>query len=103
MKNVWGYPYLKTHIFFLLKICPILFQILNVNMYMMLWYVVFEYLMKRKGKEKVGYFFHQIKISPPKKDAYQPMNMNPYLSFRKAVTFKSLFFSIIQMLYKELK
>jgi hypothetical protein len=34
---------------------------------MMLWYVVFEYLMKRKGKEKVGYFFHQIKIPPPKK------------------------------------
>jgi hypothetical protein len=30
-------------------------------------------------------------------------SMNPYLSFRKAVTFKSLFFSIIQMLYKELK
>jgi hypothetical protein len=34
---------------------------------MMLWYVVFEYLMKRKGKEKVGYFFHQIQISPQKK------------------------------------
>ena len=31
------------------------------------------------------------------------MNMNTYLGFRKAVNFKSLFFSIIQMLYKELK
>jgi hypothetical protein len=30
------------------------------------------------------------------------MNMNPYLGFRNAVNFKSLFFSIIQMLYKEL-
>ena len=31
------------------------------------------------------------------------MNMNPYLGFRKVVNFKSLFFSIIQMLHKELK
>jgi hypothetical protein len=31
------------------------------------------------------------------------MNMNPYLGFRKVVNFKSLFFSIIQMLYKEFK
>jgi hypothetical protein len=31
------------------------------------------------------------------------MNMNPYLGFRKEVNFKSLFFSIIQMLYKELE
>ena len=32
------------------------------------------------------------------------MNMNPYLGFRKVVNFKSLFFfSIIQMLYTELK
>ena len=31
------------------------------------------------------------------------MKINPYLSFRKAVNFKSLFFSIIKMLYKELK
>ena len=31
------------------------------------------------------------------------MNMNPYFGFRKTVNFKSLIFSIIQMLYKELK
>ena len=43
-----------------------------------------------------------------KKDAYQPMtmnmsmNMNPYIGFRKAVNFKSVF-SIIQMMQKELK
>ena len=31
------------------------------------------------------------------------MNMNPYLGFRKVVNFKSLLFSLIQMLYNELK
>jgi hypothetical protein len=31
------------------------------------------------------------------------MNLNPYLGFRKAVNFKFVFFSIIQMMYKELK
>jgi hypothetical protein len=31
------------------------------------------------------------------------MSMNPYLGFREVVNFKSLFFSIIQMLHTELK
>jgi hypothetical protein len=31
------------------------------------------------------------------------MNMNPYLGFKMAVNFISLFFSIIQMLYKNIK
>jgi hypothetical protein len=44
-------------------------------------YVVFSIFTKKKR--------HKIKIFPPKKVAYQPMNMNPYLSFRKAVDFKS--------------
>ena len=57
------------------------------------WYVVFEYLIKRKGKKKqLGYFFHKIKIFQNKKRVYQPMNMNPYLGFRMVVNFKSLFF-----------
>ena len=61
-------PLFKDPYFFSIEnMPPFWFQILNVNMYMMLWYVVFEYLMKGKGKEKVGYFFHQIQISPNKK------------------------------------
>ena len=51
-------------------------------------YVVFEYLMVKKVKNKLGYFFHKIKIFP-QKGAYQLMNMNPYFGFRKAVNFKS--------------
>jgi hypothetical protein len=56
-------------------------------------------------KKQLGYFFHKKKIFQKKKKegVYQPMNMNPYLGFRKVVNFKSLFFSIIQMLHKELK
>ena len=53
-------------------------------------YVVFEYLIKRKGKEKVGLLFHKMKIFQ-KKGAYQPMNINLYNGFRKAVNFKFFF------------
>ena len=43
-------------------------------------------------KEKLGHFFHKMTIfQNKKKGAYQPMNMNPYLGFRKAVNFKSFF------------
>ena len=58
MKNVWGYPYLKTHnFFFLLKIWPIFFKFWMLTCKWCFWYVVFEYLIKRKG-----YFFHKINI-----------------------------------------
>ena len=99
MKNIWGYPYLKTHKKNSIeKNTPLFFS--EFWMLKCLWcfwymYVIFEYLLKRKG----------IKLTPPppKKGAYQPMNMNPYLGYRKAINFKSLFFSIIKMLYKKLK
>jgi hypothetical protein len=40
----------------------------------------------------MDHFFFSIKNVLPKKGAYQPMNMNPYFGFRKAVNFKPLFF-----------
>ena len=57
---------------------------------------------KEKVKKKLGHFFN-MKIFKKKVLILIPMNMNPYLGFRKAVNFKSFFLSIIQMLYKELK
>ena len=44
--------------------------------------------MKSKGEEKVGSLFSYENFRK-KKGAYQPMNMNPYLGFKKAVNFKS--------------
>jgi hypothetical protein len=38
-------------------------------------------------------FFKKWKFSL-KNGAYQPMNMNPYVGFRKAVNFKSFFFQL---------
>jgi hypothetical protein len=76
MINVWGHPYLKTH------------KKISIENMPHFCYVVFEYLMVKKVKNKLGYFFHKIKIFP-QKGAYQLMNMNPYFGFRKAVNFKS--------------
>ena len=42
-----------THIFFQLKICPIFFKFWMLTCIWCFWYVVFEYLIKTKGKEKV--------------------------------------------------
>jgi hypothetical protein len=58
MKNVWGYPYLKTHnIFSIEKYAPFFFKFWMLTCIWCFWYIVFEYLMKRKGKEKVGLLF----------------------------------------------
>ena len=58
-------------------------------MYMMLLvryvvFLIFNKKKKKKVKKNLGYFFHKTKIFQKKKGAYQPMNMNPYLGFRKA-------------------
>ena len=55
MKNVWGYPYLKTH------------KKISIENMPHFCYVVFEYLMEKKVKNKLGYFFHKIKIFTQKR------------------------------------
>ena len=58
MKNVWGYPYLKTHIFVSTENMPhFFFKFWMLTCIWCFWYVDFEYLMKRKGKEKVELLF----------------------------------------------
>jgi hypothetical protein len=52
---------------------------------------------KNMKKDKIQ--IYKIKIFQEKKN----VSVNPYLGFRKVVNFKSLFFSIIQMLHTELK
>ena len=68
MKNVWGYPYLKTHKKNSVENMPhFCFKFWMLTCIWCFWYVVFEYLMKKKVKNKLDYFFHKIKISAPKK------------------------------------
>jgi hypothetical protein len=66
-KTYEGTPIQRPIKKFLLKTWPIFFKFWMLTCIWCFWYVVFEYLMKRKGKEKVDYFFHKIKISPNKK------------------------------------
>ena len=68
MKNVWGYPYLNTHNLFSIekyRYAPF-FQILNVNMYIMLLVCCF-WIFDEKKKLGYRYFFHKIKMFSPKK------------------------------------
>jgi hypothetical protein len=59
IKNIWGYPYLKTHNFFSIEnmLHFFFFKFWMLTCIWCFWYVDIEYLMKRKGKEKVGLLF----------------------------------------------